>query len=87
VDQHLLGGLGLGLLAGPFDELSVDEGRFGADVASFTSEYADRDDKPAFYDALLTSNVAGIAGAWPHIPPTKRWLAMAMAGGAAAVGA
>ena len=31
VDQDRLGGFGLGFLAGPFDELSVDEGRSGAD--------------------------------------------------------
>ena len=31
VDQDLLGGFGLGILAGSFDELAVDEGGSGAD--------------------------------------------------------
>ena len=31
VDQDRLGGFGLGLLAGSFDEFAVDEGRSGAD--------------------------------------------------------
>ena len=31
VDQDRLGGFGLGVLAGPFDQFSVDEGRSGAD--------------------------------------------------------
>jgi len=30
VDQDLLGGFGLGVFTRPFDELSVDEGRSGA---------------------------------------------------------
>jgi hypothetical protein len=33
------------------------------------------------------SDVAGIAGAWSHMPPAKRWLGVGMAGGTAAVGA
>ena len=31
VDEDRLGGFGLGLLAGSFDEFAVDEGRAGAD--------------------------------------------------------
>jgi hypothetical protein len=31
VDQDLLGGFGLGFLAGSFDVFAVDEGRSGAD--------------------------------------------------------
>jgi hypothetical protein len=31
VDQDRLGGFGLGLLAGPFDEFAAGEGRSGAD--------------------------------------------------------
>lgn len=34
-----------------------------------------------------SSDIAGIAGAWPHMPPAKRVLGLAMAGGAAAAGA
>ncbi len=33
------------------------------------------------------SDIAGIAGAWSHLPPAKRWLGVGMAGGTAAVGA
>jgi hypothetical protein len=33
------------------------------------------------------SDVAGIASAWRHMPPAKRWQGLAMAGGAAAAGA
>jgi hypothetical protein len=34
-----------------------------------------------------SSDVSGIAGAWPHMPSTKRWLGLSMAGGAAVAGA
>ena len=34
-----------------------------------------------------SGDIAGIAGAWPHVPSTKRWLGLSMAGGTAAVGA
>jgi hypothetical protein len=34
-----------------------------------------------------SGDIAGIAGAWPHLPPTKRWLGLSMAGGAALAGA
>ena len=34
-----------------------------------------------------SSDVAGIAGAWQHLPPAKRWLGLATAGSAAAMGA
>jgi hypothetical protein len=32
-------------------------------------------------------DIAGIAGAWPHMAPAKRWLGLATAGAAAAAGA
>jgi hypothetical protein len=31
-------------------------------------------------------DIAGIAGAWPHMTPSKRWPGLAMAGAAAALG-
>lgn len=34
-----------------------------------------------------SGDIAGIAGAWHHMPPTKRWLGLSMAGGAAMIGA
>ena len=34
-----------------------------------------------------SSDIAGIAGAWPHMPPQKRWLGLALAGATACVGA
>jgi hypothetical protein len=34
-----------------------------------------------------SSDIAGIAGAWPHMPSAKRCLGLAMAGGAAVAGA
>jgi hypothetical protein len=34
-----------------------------------------------------SGDLAGIAGAWRHMPPAKRWLDVALADGAAAVGA
>uniref|UniRef100_UPI0035CC2FE0 hypothetical protein n=1 Tax=uncultured Mycobacterium sp. TaxID=171292 RepID=UPI0035CC2FE0 len=34
-----------------------------------------------------SGDIAGIAGAWPHMPRTKRWLGLSMAGGAAIAGA
>jgi hypothetical protein len=34
-----------------------------------------------------SGDIAGIAGAWRHMPSTKRWLGLSMAGGAAVVGA
>lgn len=40
--------------------------------------------------ALLLADVSdmvGIAGAWPHMPPAKRWLGLGTAGAAAAAGA
>jgi len=33
------------------------------------------------------SDIAGMAGAWAHIPRTKRWLGIGMVGATAAVGA
>lgn len=33
-----------------------------------------------------TSDLAGIAGAWRHMPPAKRWLGLGTAGAAAAAG-
>lgn len=33
------------------------------------------------------SDIAGIAGAWQHMPPAKRWLGLGMAGAAAGAGA
>ena len=33
------------------------------------------------------SDIIGVAGAWPHMPPTKRWLGLGMASAAAALGA
>jgi hypothetical protein len=33
-----------------------------------------------------SSDVAGIAITWRHLPPAKRWISLGMAGGAAAVG-
>ena len=33
------------------------------------------------------SDLTGIAGAWRHMPPAKRWLAVSTAGAAAATGA
>ena len=33
------------------------------------------------------SDVAGVAGAWRHMPPAKKWPGLAMAGSAAALGA
>jgi hypothetical protein len=32
------------------------------------------------------SDLAGIAGAWPHTPPANRWLGLGTAGAAAAAG-
>ena len=45
--------------------------------------------RPGLIAGLLAdiSDVAGIASAWPHMPPAKRWQGLAMAGGAAIVGA
>jgi hypothetical protein len=34
-----------------------------------------------------SGDLAGIAGAWPHMPPAKRWLGLGTAGAAAAIGA
>jgi hypothetical protein len=34
-----------------------------------------------------SGDLAGIAGAWPHMPPAKRWLGLGTAGTAAAIGA
>jgi hypothetical protein len=34
-----------------------------------------------------SGDIAGIAGAWRHIPTAKRWLGLGMASAAAAVGA
>jgi hypothetical protein len=34
-----------------------------------------------------SSDLAGIAGTWQHLPPAKRWLGLGTAGGAAAMGA
>jgi hypothetical protein len=33
-----------------------------------------------------SSDITGIAGAWPHMAPSKRWLGLGTAGGAAAIG-
>jgi hypothetical protein len=45
--------------------------------------------RPGLTAGLLadSSDVAGIAGAWPHMPPAKRWLGLTMAGGAGLAGA
>jgi hypothetical protein len=45
--------------------------------------------KPWLVAALLadSSDITGIAGAWPHMPPSKRLLGLGTAGGAAAIGA
>jgi hypothetical protein len=45
--------------------------------------------RPGLIAGLLadSSDVAGIAGAWPHMPPAKRWLGLTMAGGAGLAGA
>lgn len=34
-----------------------------------------------------SSDIVGIGGAWSHMPRTKRWLGLSLAGGAAAMGA
>jgi hypothetical protein len=34
-----------------------------------------------------TSDLAGIAATWQHLPPAKRWAGLGAAGGAAAMGA
>jgi hypothetical protein len=34
-----------------------------------------------------SSDLAGIAGTWQHLPPAKRWLGVGTAGAAAAMGA
>ncbi len=33
-----------------------------------------------------SGDIAGVAGAWPYMPPAKRWLGLAMAGAAAFFG-
>lgn len=45
--------------------------------------------RPGLIAALLadSSDIAGIAGAWRHMPSAKRWLGLAMAVGAAIAGA
>jgi hypothetical protein len=45
--------------------------------------------RPWLIAALLadSGDIVGIAGAWRHMPPAKRWLGLATAGAAAAVGA
>lgn len=45
--------------------------------------------RPGLIAGLLAdiSDVAGIASAWPQMPPVKRWQGLAMAGGAAIAGA
>jgi hypothetical protein len=45
--------------------------------------------RPGLMAGLLadSSDVAGIAGAWPYMPPANRWLGLLMAGGAALAGA
>jgi hypothetical protein len=45
--------------------------------------------RPGLIAGLLadSSDVAGIAGAWPHMPPAKRWLGLTMAAGAGLAGA
>jgi hypothetical protein len=50
---------------------------------------ADRPVRPWLVAGVLadSSDIAGIAGTWEHLPPAKRWLGVATAGGAAAVGA
>jgi hypothetical protein len=50
---------------------------------------ADGPIKPWLIAALLadSSDIAGIAGAWRHLAPSKRLLGLGTAGGAAAIGA
>ncbi len=44
--------------------------------------------KPWLIAAVLadSSDITGIAGAWRHMAPSKRWLGLGTAGGAAAIG-
>jgi hypothetical protein len=50
---------------------------------------ADRPVRPWLIAGVLadSSDLAGIAGAWQHLPPAKRWLGVGTAGAAAAMGA
>ena len=50
---------------------------------------ADGPVKPWLVAALLadSGDITGIAGAWPHMTPSKRLLGLGTAGGAAAIGA
>jgi hypothetical protein len=61
----------------------------GLGVGLLVTIRAKRPVRPWLAAALLadSSDIAGIAGAWRHMPPTKRLLGLATAGGAAATGA
>ena len=61
----------------------------GLGVGLLAANRANGPVKPWLVAALLAdgSDLAGIAGAWPHMTPSKRLLGLVTAGGAAAIGA
>lgn len=50
---------------------------------------ADGPTRPWLIAGVLADSggMAGITGAWPHMPPAKRWVGLGMASAAAALGA
>jgi hypothetical protein len=61
----------------------------GLGIGLLATRRANRPVEPWLVAALLAdgSDIAGIAGAWRHMTPSKRLLGLLTAGGAAAVGA
>jgi hypothetical protein len=61
----------------------------GLGIGLLATRHANRPVEPWLVAALLAdgSDITGIAGAWRHMPPSKRLLGLLTAGGAAAVGA
>jgi hypothetical protein len=61
----------------------------GLGLSLLTMIHANGPVKPCLIAALLAdgSDITGIAGAWRHMAPSKRWLGLGTAGGAAAIGA
>jgi hypothetical protein len=61
----------------------------GIGVGLFAMIRADGPVRPWLIAGLLadSSDIAGIAGAWRQLAPSKRWLGLGTAAGAAAIGA
>lgn len=61
----------------------------GLGVGLLATIRADGPTRPWLIAGVLadSGDIAGIVGAWPHMPRAKRWLGLGMAGAAAAIGA